>query len=155
MKELNPNGYATTPEQQANLNFLLNRLNKARALYNIPMTITSGLRSQEDQDRINPSAPKSKHLLGQAADIRDSDGHLRDWVLEHLDEMAQIGFWFEDFRWTGLKNDERGHRWVHFQVVPPNSGARIFRPSLAEATDPNCWDGMYDHALDSKLNPLG
>lgn len=138
--ELNPNGYAETQEQTANLNFLLNRLNKFELLYKAVVTVTSGLRSQADQARINPSAPKSKHLLGLAADIADHDGALRQWVLDHLDDLARIGFWFEDFRWT--------IGWVHFQAAPPKSGHRIFVPSSAPATDSSVWDGNYDHALD-------
>ncbi len=147
LKELNPSNYPTTEDQAKNLNYLLNRLNKARLLYGSVMTITSGLRTTADQQRINPTAPQSKHLLGLAADIRDTDGALRTWVLEHLDEMSQIGFWFEDFRWTV--------GWVHFQVVPPKSGNRIFVPNMNPATDNSVWNGVYDHSLDSKLNTLG
>lgn len=85
-----------------------------------PMIVTSGLRSSEEQIRINPSAPKSKHLLGQAVDIADPGGAFRDWVLAHMDLMERIGLWFEDF----------GHTpgWVHCQIVPPKSGRRIFIP---------------------------
>lgn len=118
--ELNPHGYAPTPEQGANLVILLDRLNQVRNEYKTPMVVTSGLRSMEDQQRINPSAPKSKHLLGQAADIADPIGTLRDWVLGHMALMESIGFWFEDFGHT------KG--WVHFQIVPPASGKRIFIP---------------------------
>lgn len=120
MQELNPHDYETSPEVLANLKDLLAKLNAVRAIYAKPMVINSGLRSQEDQERINPSAPKSKHLMGQAADVRDADGKLTEWVKANMSTMEHIGFWFEDFGHT--------HGWVHFQSVPPRSGNRVFIP---------------------------
>jgi uncharacterized protein YcbK (DUF882 family) len=120
IQELNPHGYDTTPEQDANLATLFDRINKVRDAWGKPMIVTSGLRSQADQQRINPSAPKSKHLLGAACDIQDTDGSLAQWVKDNMTLMEKIGFWFEDF------NHTKG--WVHFQVLPPASGNRVFIP---------------------------
>lgn len=119
-KELNPHNYLPTKEVESNLKTLLIRMNAVRNLYGKPMVVTSGLRTLIDQARINPSAPQSKHLLGQACDISDRDGELWAWVEKHLDEMAAIGLWFEDGTYTD--------GWVHFQTVPPKSGKRIFVP---------------------------
>lgn len=119
-KELNPHGYAATPEIQKNLDTLLERMNAVRTAYGKPMTVTSGLRSEADQVRINPSAPKSKHLLGAACDILDSDGSLKTWCKGNLALLATVGLWLEDFGSTP--------NWVHFQVLPPASGKRIFIP---------------------------
>lgn len=138
MSELNPHNYPTTPEQDTNLATLLDKMNQVRTAWGKPMTVTSGLRSQADQARINPGAPQSKHLLGAACDIAD-DGSLRDWVLQNLQMMKDLGLFFEDFRWT------KG--WVHFQCLPPTSGHRIFVPSSAPPTDPDAWDGQYDPSL--------
>jgi zinc D-Ala-D-Ala carboxypeptidase len=142
MQELNPNNYDTTDEQAANLATLLDRMNQVRTLYNIPMIVTSGLRSEADQQRINPSAPKSKHLLGCAADVQDKDGSLREWVLSNLAKMKEIGLWFEDFRYTD--------GWVHFQILPPLSGHIIFVPTSGPIPHPELWDGVYDHQFDSE-----
>ena len=120
MKELNPHGYATSPEIAQNLAILLDRINHVRAEIGKPMTVTSGLRNVVDQARINPSAPHSKHLTGQAVDIADADRTLRAWVLANLPLMEKIGLWIEDFGHTPT--------WCHFQVVPPKSGKRIFIP---------------------------
>lgn len=120
LQELNPHGYELTPEIKANIEVLLERINKIRDAYGKPMVVTSGLRSQHDQEMINPSASKSKHLIGAACDVEDKDGKLRDWILLHLDLMEQIGFWFEAFDHTV--------GWVHFQMLPPGSGKRIFIP---------------------------
>lgn len=120
LQELNPHGYETTDEEDTNLSILLEKMNKVRNAYAVPMVVTSGLRSQADQSRINPSAPKSKHLIGAACDIRDTDGSLAKWVQDNMALMEEIGLWFEDFGHT------KG--WVHFQILPPASGKRIFIP---------------------------
>lgn len=122
--ELNPHNYPTTPEIDANLAILLNRMNQVRGAYDKPMIVTSGLRSQAQQDALiqagKSNAPKSKHLTGQAVDISDRDGQLKTWVLLNIQLMIDIGFWFESFQTTTT--------WVHFQIVPPASGKRFFNP---------------------------
>jgi len=120
MSELNPHSYPITPEQEANLNKLLGIMNQIRAAYGKPMTITSGLRSAADQQRINPKAPKSNHLMGLACDVADGDAALWAWCMLHMPLMEQFGVYFED------KNATVG--WVHFQCIPPKSGTRIFKP---------------------------
>lgn len=119
-KELNPNNYSPTPEQADNLVILLERMNKLRKAYNKPMYITSGLRSAEDQARINPKAPKSRHLLGAACDIADGDGSLKKWVKANISLLETIGLWCEDFASTPS--------WLHVQIIPPKSGNRFFIP---------------------------
>lgn len=120
LKELNPHNYPTTPEIDKNLNTLLQAINKVRQAYGKPMTVTSGLRSQADQQRINPAAPKSKHLLGAAVDIADTDGCLKRWINDHMDVIADADLYLEDFAHTLT--------WVHFQCLPPKSGKRMFIP---------------------------
>jgi hypothetical protein len=143
LNELNPKGYALTNEYAANLNKLLIVMNKIRAAYGKPMVVNSGVRSDADQQRINPKAPKSKHISCQAVDIADSDGGLLKWVLANLDLMQTLGVFFEDFRWTP--------GWIHFQIVPPASGKRVFVPDTSPAKAAERWDGIYDHAkYDSK-----
>lgn len=140
MKELNPHNYPVSELVESNLEDHLRRMNLVRTAYNHPMTVNSGLRSDADQARINPDAPKSNHLVGNACDIADPDGKVREWVLANLPLMKSIGLWFEDFRWTP--------GWVHFQRVPPTSGHRIYVPSSKPALSPDCWDGNYDHSMD-------
>jgi hypothetical protein len=124
MQELNPHNYPTTPEIDANLELLYSKINNVRQSYNIPMIVTSGLRSEAQQQQLiadgKSTASKSKHLTGQAVDIQDIDGALRDWVIRNMNLMEQYGFWFEDFGHT------KG--WVHFQIFPPLSGKRVFIP---------------------------
>lgn len=120
MKELNPHNYPTSDEVGKNLQMLLAILNVIRDKYGKPMIINSGLRSDADQKRINPKAPKSKHLTGQAADIKDVNSDFWNWCMKNMDLMEELGVYFEDKKSTPV--------WVHVQIVPPKSSKRIFIP---------------------------
>jgi len=124
IKELNPKGYKLTIEQEKNLKILLDKLNKVRKAWGKPMIITSGLRSNEDQQKLIASgrsnAIKSNHLLGLAADISDPKKELQKWCLANEKLLEEIGLWMEDFKAT--------ETWVHFQAIPPKSGKRWFMP---------------------------
>lgn len=115
--ELNPHSYPTTPEQEANLGTLLARINEIRQLWGRPMIVTSGLRSEADQARINPGAPKSNHLIGAACDIVD-DGKLRVWLKSNPGVLEHAQLWCE----------EGTIGWIHFQIYPPKSHRRWFIP---------------------------
>jgi len=122
LQELNRHDYHTTPEIDDNLLELQRRLNIVRLQYNQPMLVTSGLRSEYQQQLIadgKSTATKSKHLTGQAADISD-DGAIKPWVLANVPLMEEVGLWMETFDATP--------NWVHFQTVAPNSGNRFFNP---------------------------
>lgn len=124
LKELNPKGYPTTDKIDGNLLELQRRLNIIREAYGKPFKITSGLRSAEQQRALiaagNSNAPKSKHLIGAAADVFDPQGELKVWLMQHLGLLEQVGLWLEDLSATPT--------WVHFQILPPVSGKRIFKP---------------------------
>lgn len=118
-----------TPEIQANLKILLERLNKVRVAWGKPMTSTSGLRTMADHLRIYKEKGitdqtlipmKSKHLSGEADDISDPQQELQAWCKENVEKLEEIGLWMEDFSATPT--------WVHFQIVPPRSGKRWFVP---------------------------
>lgn len=119
-EELNPHGYTLTPEQAKNFEILFERINKVRAAYGVPMIVTSGVRSIEDQMEINPKSMGSNHLKAAACDISDKDGKLWQWIIKNMKLMEEIGFWFESKIATPT--------WVHFQVLPPKSGKRVFSP---------------------------
>lgn len=119
-EEINRRHRAITPEIQANLDILVKRINALESACPIPMLVTSGLRSAEDQMRINPKAPNSMHTKGAAVDILDADGELKKWVLKNVSVLESIGLWCEDFSATAT--------WVHFQILAPRSGHRFFLP---------------------------
>ena len=119
LKELNPHNYPTTPEQYSNMEKLLVAVNIIRTAWGKPMTVTSGLRSNADQTRINPSAPKSNHLIGAAVDIYDPDLSLTEWLKgDGAEVLKNANLYCE----LGNKN------WAHFQIYPPKSARRWFLP---------------------------
>lgn len=117
-----------TTVQQHNLEDLLVKINKIRTAYGKPMTVTSGIRLEQDQLRIYRSKGYkdkdipmgSAHLKGSAVDILDEDGDLHKWVLANIPILESVGLWCEDL--TATPN------WVHFQTYPPASGMRFFKP---------------------------
>lgn len=124
LSELNKRNYPTTPMIEQNLHELCRRLNIVRKAYGKPMIVTSGLRSEKQQQELikagKSNAPKSKHLTGHAADISDPNGELAKWCLENVKVLEEAGLWCEDFNFTPT--------WCHFQTVPPRSGNRFFKP---------------------------
>ncbi len=119
---------------QGNLAILLERLNKVRTAWGKPMNITSGLRTMAHHIEIYKDLAKqrgkefnmdqvpmkSRHLIGAAADVADDDARsLYAWCVANEALLAQIGLWMEE------KDDQKR---VHFQIVPPLSGKRFFKP---------------------------
>jgi len=122
-------GKTCPPELENNLLELLIKINKVRDAYGRPMTVSSGFRSMEEHLEIyrkkgitdKKKIPmKSKHLFCQAIDIYDPKKELQKWIKENVSLMEEIGLWFEDFDSTP--------NWTHFQIVPPSSKTRFFRP---------------------------
>ena len=112
----------------ANLKELHRRINLVRDLYGKPMKPTSVYRSMEDHLRIykekgitdKAKIPmKSKHLFGEAIDVYDPKGELMDWCMSHVSDLETIQLWCEERDSTPR---------VHFQIVPPKSGNRFFKP---------------------------
>lgn len=111
-----------SPEVQTNLNQLLVAINKVRTLYGHPMIVTSCVRTMEEHLAIyakkgitdkSKIPMKSKHLFGQAVDIADADGKLKEWCLANEQTLKEVGVWMEAFHATPT--------WVHFQIVPYGS----------------------------------
>ena len=116
-----------------NLHVLVDRLNVIREAYGKPMMVTSGFRSREDHLRIYKElAVKrhiefneeeipwgSQHLTGAAADIADPLGVLHIWCMANIPILEETCLWIE------AKDDQPR---VHFQINPPKSGSRVFKP---------------------------
>lgn len=135
-------------ETQANLGVLLERINKLRAAYGKPIRVNDGYRRPENTPK--NGAAKSKHLIGAAIDLDDDDaGTLWKWVYQNRAKLAEWGLWVEHPCWTHCD----GMSWLHFQVLPPNSGRRFFVPSARPNPNPAFWDGKYESWLDSSDQP--
>lgn len=107
-------------QQVRNLNILINKVNELLDRYGKSVTMNSGYRSPEDQARINPKAPKSKHMECAAIDIGDKDHNFRYFCLNNLHHLVELGLYMEDPSST--------YNWIHLQIIPPKSGRRIFLP---------------------------
>ena len=116
---------------QQNIQELLKRVNKVAVAWGNPMRVTSGYRTMEEHFRIystiafkrgvpfdrNMVPTKSNHLYGKAVDILDKDGALYVWLHDNPQILIDAGLYCE--------SNTAG--WVHFQSVPPASGARWFK----------------------------
>lgn len=117
-----------TGDVRRNLDELFIKMNKVREKYGKPMTVTSGLRTIKHHLNIYarkgiypPKVPmKSNHLFGRACDIADGNKEFKKWCLENIEFLEEVGLWMEDFSATPT--------WVHFQINPPKSGNRFFKP---------------------------
>ena len=124
ISELNPHGYKTNEQVDKNLAVLYQRLIELQDAAGMDFTITSGLRSEAQQNELilrgKTNAKASKHLTGFAADIYDPDQVLQKYLTENPKVLENIGLWCEDFSHTP--------NWVHCQAIPPRSGKRFFIP---------------------------
>lgn len=128
LKDLNPKGFETSEDQLKNLGILAEKLSVVEEKSGIQLHITSGLRDLKDHLRIykekgvsNPPMG-SKHLFGEAADCFDPQKKLQQWCLSEqgLECLEDLGLYCEAFEATP--------NWVHFQIAPPKSGKRFFKP---------------------------
>lgn len=130
-----------TQEISDNLDKLLIAINEVRKAYGQPMIVNSGWRPKNINESTPNAAKGSKHLNGLAVDIRDITGNLWSWCLLNLELLQSYDVYLEDRRYTPT--------WVHFQIVAPLSGKRIFVPSSNPPAAPEKWTGIYDKKFDS------
>jgi hypothetical protein len=117
-------GLTCPPEYEANLQQLLESLNRFRSVYGKPMIVTSGLRSPAHNQAVGGRS-RSAHLSAQAVDILDKDKSLATFCLNNEPLLIDCGLWIEDPRHTPPPNSSKTP-WVHFQIRP--ASRRIFLP---------------------------
>ena len=130
IEDLNPHKYKLTEEIEDNLHILYAKimmLYKAlprEILSRNTFSVTSGLRSQEQQDKLiaagKSRAKQSLHVLGAAVDLYDPRSELDEWVSNNVEVIQEIGLWFEHKNYTP--------NWCHVQIFAPQSGKRFFIP---------------------------
>lgn len=124
IEELNPRGYPEDEPIRSNLVELFDRAMQLQKEYGKDLFVTSGLRSQAQQDYLieikKSNAKKSNHLVGAAVDFLDHDGELAKWAMDNLDVLERIGLWLESPKHTV--------GWLHVQIFPPKSKKRVFIP---------------------------
>ena len=84
--------------------------------------VRSGWRPAEINAKVGGSRG-SHHMSGRAVDIEDDDRTLARWCAAHTADLEAAGIWME--------RPEATESWVHWQTVPPGSGARYYWPSVA------------------------
>jgi hypothetical protein len=110
--------FPLTPEMERNLEILLERLNKFRWKYGMPMKRTSGYRPGR-YNVVAGGAPNSAHLTCEACDFADADRSLTKFILSNPLILEECDLYMEEPLSTPS--------WVHLQTRRPPSGRRIFR----------------------------
>lgn len=119
-KDINRKGYIATKEQLENLKKLSEAMTGFEVAYGEELLVTSGLRTVQDQERINSSNPNSAHISGEAVDVSDPDNSIWGFIVGNLPILQSLGLYIE--------NKTFPMRHVHFQIRKPRSGNRIFIP---------------------------
>jgi hypothetical protein len=96
------------------------RVNLLLEAFGEPRRVNSGWRPAAINAGVPNAAAKSKHMTCQACDLNDDDGSLDAWCMANLQILERIGLW--------LEHPDSTPRWTHWQIVPPGSGNRVFRP---------------------------
>jgi hypothetical protein len=102
------------------VNALLERAAAAGVDCAVDPIVNSGWRPASYNATVPNAAVLSKHITGEAIDVRDVEGMLDDWCVRNLEVLAEIGLWLEHPLST------KG--WCHVQSVAPRSGNRMFYP---------------------------
>lgn len=138
------------PDQQRNAMTVIERINRFFEDYkgSLKLKVNDGYRRAIDAPK--NGAAQSKHYLCAAIDIDDDDaGTVWQYVWANRKRLKDIGLWLESPNWTHCD----GMSWLHFQVVPPNSGRRFYVPSMRPNPNPKFWDSKYEAALDGFAQP--
>jgi len=119
---------------------LIDALEEIRAHFNMPVTITSGYRSPEYNASIN-GAKKSKHMLGQAADIR-VQGVLPIKVAAFAQEIGMGGIGLYDYGgMSGFTHiDTRDGNWRGVQISSKGSSLSVSKyfPTVKKGSTGQC-----------------
>lgn len=105
-----------SPAVQQNALETAKRVSALLLLFGANRILTSGFRDPDSNKRLSNAAPYSRHMYGQAVDIEDTNGALKDFVIAHADALANCGLWDEPHHLTPT--------WLHVQTVPLAGGSR-------------------------------
>lgn len=119
-----------TDEIQNNVEILLGHVNAMLDEFGENRGLRSGWRPKSVNDRIPNASRKSKHITGQAVDIEDDDGRLKEFALARDTEQG-----YTTLERYGLYAEygDATPTWLHVQIIPPGSGKRVYYPNAAWA----------------------
>lgn len=109
-----------TDELRWNAASTVDRVNQLLEAFGEHRNVNSGWRPAAVNAGVPNAAKKSKHMTCQACDLSDDDGSLDAWCMANLGALERIGLW--------LEHPDSTPRWAHVQIIPPNSGKRVFIP---------------------------
>lgn len=112
--------YKLPPQVVVNAAKLLDKVNALLADARISRVVSSGWRPAEFNATVPGAAKTSKHITGDAVDLEDRDGKLKEWCVFNLDKLKLLDLYMEDPASTPT--------WVHLQQIAPKSGKQIFKP---------------------------
>ena len=118
--DINNRKYALTDLQLANIVRLAKVVTELEGSIGYAFTVTSGLRSAEDQLKINPAKKLSAHLTGEAVDVADKNGEIYQFCLDNINDIIRLGLYLESRDYTPT--------WTHQTIRAPKSGNRFFIP---------------------------
>lgn len=113
-------GSELTDELRWNAASTVDRVNQLLEAFGESRSVNSGWRPAAINAATPNAAKKSKHTTCQACDLEDKDGALDAWAIENPEALERIGLWQE--------HPDSTVGWAHFQIIPPNSNKRVFRP---------------------------
>lgn len=109
-----------SPKILENAKVLLEKVNSFLQDLGILMCIVnSGWRPPSVNSAVGGSK-NSAHCTGEAIDIKDSTGSLKEKVLNNLELLEKHGLYMESPNYTKT--------WCHLQTRPTKSGKRVFNP---------------------------
>lgn len=116
------------PNHLINAGVFLNKVNPLLAAFDaqrgshFAAIVNSGYRTKAINACIPNAAPSSKHMTGNAVDIRDVGGELKAWLTTDKGKgtLNVCGLFMEHPSATPT--------WCHLQDIAPNSGNLIFYP---------------------------
>lgn len=120
LNDINNKKLIATQEQLLNMEHLANCITQLETAYGQEFVVTSGLRTEAMQSKINPNRMKSAHLTGQAVDILDLEKDVWRWLIDNIKLVRQLKLCLEDKSFT--------ERWVHIQSKPTKYGNIVFVP---------------------------
>lgn len=98
-----------------NVNAFLNELEIKQA------SVSSGWRPQAINSATPGAAKKSAHTTGEAVDIKDADGKLKEKVLTNVDLLKKYGLWME--------HQDSTPTWLHLDIRERSQRDKnIFKP---------------------------
>ena len=114
--------YPLTPELEANLTKLIGAVNKFRAAYGKPLTVSSGYRPGAFNSAAG-GAKASNHMICLAVDFKDADGAIDAFAVE-CDKKGLLKAWG-----LWLEHPDSTPGWCHLDIkLRGDRSSNIFKP---------------------------